>query len=159
MAEDGGDTKWQGYSAYKEVASKLHESIMQAANAYSHLKAKDSQGVGITPQTAVKGKGRILRVSKRLSVEVRRNRDVDDYSEVYERWFGKELVDGEWVDTGDGHMAMLESQSLRTGLPEWLDQHMDDILYVGWKLGYIRSGVDKPADPDEDETQVEEMFK
>jgi len=162
MAEDG-DTQWKGYSAYQEVASQLHQDVNRAVKAYSHINSKSSQNIGITPQTAVKAKGAILGISKRLFHEIRRNARIEPYDEIYERWSGDEVVDGdagrEVVETDDaGYIVMLERADFTQGMPEWLGQMVDDLIRAAWKLGYIRSGVDKPADPDADETQVDEMF-
>jgi hypothetical protein len=159
MAEDG-DTQWKGYSAYKEVASQLHKDVNRAVKAYAHINSKSSQNVGITPQTAVNAKSAMLGISKRLFHEIRRNAKIDPYTEIYERWSGDNVTeDGEIEETDSaGYVVMLERADLTNGEPEWLGQMVDDLIRAAWKLGYIRSGVDKPADPDSDETQVDEMF-
>lgn len=156
---EGKDTQWKGYSAYQEVASQLHKDVNEAIRAYSHINSKSSQNVGITPQTAVNTKQSILGISKRLFHEIRRNAHVDQYTEIYERWSGNEVV-GDDIEEVDepGYIALLEDADFTREVPPWLSQMVDDLIFAAWKLGYIRSGVDKPADPDADETQVEEMF-
>jgi hypothetical protein len=156
---EGKDTQWKGYSAYKEVASQLHRDVNEAIKAYSHINSKSSQNVGITPQTAVNTKQSILGISKRIFHEIRRNAHVEAYTEIYERWSGNEVVDGEIEELDEpGYLRLLEEADFRSEVPRWLGQMVDDLIFAAWKLGYIRSGVDKPSDPDSDETQVEEMF-
>jgi hypothetical protein len=160
MPEDGGDTQWKGYSAYKEVASQLHKDINHAVDAYAHVNSKATQNVGITPQTAVNTKQAMLGIMKRMYHEIRRNALVDPYTEIYERWSGDVVEDGEVVERDDpGYLARLEEADLTRDVPPFLDQMVDDLIHASWKLGYIRSGTDKPADPDETETQVDQMFE
>jgi hypothetical protein len=154
-------TQWKGYSAYKEVASQLHKDVNHAVKAFSHINAKHTQGVGVTPQTAVNAKQAMLSICKRIYHELKYNADVQGYTEVFERWSGDE-VDG----TGEvlerdaaGYLKRLEDADLTADYPPFLPQMMDDLIYVSWKLGYIRTGVDKPKDPNTDETQVSEMFE
>lgn len=162
---DSGDNekKWAGFADYQEVASQLHKDINRAVKAYSHVDSRASQGVGITPQTAVKTRSAILGITKRLFFEVRKNRHVDGIDEIYERWAGVELdEDGAVIEDDDddlGYVKMLERADFTNDMPPWLDQLVDDIIEVGWELGYIRAGVEKPADPDTDEQQVKEMFE
>jgi hypothetical protein len=162
MAADE-DTQWKGYSAYEEVASQLHKDVHKAVEAFSSLNSRSSQGVGITPQTAVNAKRDILRICKRLYYEIKRNRHVEPYDEIYLRWSGDERApdgaDERFVEAGPGYLELLEGANLAREVPQWLSQMVDDLIVASWKLGYIRSGVDKPADPNEDETQVEQMFE
>lgn len=159
MADE--DTQWKGYSAYEEISSQLHEDVNRAIKAYSHVNSKDSQGVGITPRTAVNAKSAILGISKRIFFEVERNATAaEEYSEVYERWSGNEVDGGDVIEREEpGYIRRLENADLTREVPPWLGQMTDDLIRVSWKLGYIRSGTEKPSDPDDDETQVEEMFE
>lgn len=160
MSGTGDNKKWQGYSAYQEVASQLHKDVNKAIRAYATIKSLDSQNVGITPQTAVKTKRAILAVAKRTFYEVQVNRQIDEFDEIYERWSGNEVNQGETIETGDtGYVARLEEADFREGAPEFLPELMDDLVTATWKLGYIRAGVEKPADPDDTDEQMDEMFE
>lgn len=156
---DTGD-KWEGYSVFKEISSQLHEDVNRAIKAYAHINSLDSQNVGITPQTAVKTKSAILGVSKRIFYEVQVNQHIDDFDEIYARWAGKEMTDSGFDEAEeDGHIERLEDADFTSGAPPFLPQLMDDLVTATWKLGYIRAGVKKSADPEDTEEQVEEMFE
>lgn len=159
--DEGGGTQWKGWSDYEAVAAQLHEDITSAVKAYSHIDSMQSQNVGITPRTAVRARGEILGITKRLFYEVKMNRNVDGFDDIYERWSGNEVgEDGGVVETEeDGYADKLESLDLTAENPEWLSQLVDDIIEAGWELGYIKAGTEKPAKPDADEEQVKEMFE
>lgn len=145
------ERRWAGYSDYQNVASQLHEDINRAVKAYSHIDSKGTQNIGITPQTAVKTRSAILGITKRLFFEIERNKNVDDFGEIYRRW------EGEGDD--EGYVARLENSDFTREVPPWLGQLVDDIITAGWELGYIKAGVEKPAAPESDENQVKEMFE
>lgn len=161
------EQKWHGYSDYENVAIDLRKETNKAIEAYAHIKGRASQNVGITPQTAVEAKAAMLRITKRLFYEVKKNAQIDEFKEIYERWAGVTVEedpesDGyRVIDDGDdpGYVKELEDANFRAGLPEWADTLVDDIITAGWELGYIRAGVEKPADPDDEEQQVREMFE
>jgi len=159
MTEDG-DTQWKGYSAYKEVASQLHKDVNHAIKAYATINSLDTQNVGVTPQTAVKTKRAILGISKRIYYEVQVNQQIEDFDEIYERWAGVERTDDGFEESDrPGLIARLEDADFTAGTPDFLPQLMDDLVTATWKLGYIRAGVEKPADPNDTEEQVTEMFE
>ena len=151
--EDVPEKKWSGYSDYEEVASQLHKDVRNAVEAFSHIDSKHSQGIGVTPKTAVKARSAILSVAKRLAVEVRRNQHVDELGEIHERWSDDEEADEE------GLITKLERSDFRAGQPDWLGQLVDDIIEAAWELGYIKAGVEKSTDPTADDAQVREMFE
>ena len=102
--EDVTERRWSGYSDYKEVASQLHKDINSAVEAYSHVDSKSAQNIGVTPQTAVRTRTEILRVAKRLHVEIERNQSIDGFPEIHEDWRGDDgylnrLEDAGLVDT------------------------------------------------------------
>lgn len=142
------DKQWEGYSDFQSITTKIHDDVNSAVEAYSYIDSKYTQGAGITPQEAVKIKKSILQISKRLFFEIKRNKHTEDYEEIWERWSGE-----------DGHMAKLEDVNLRQERPEWLSQHVDDIVEAGWRLGYLKAGIEKPSDPTDDDQQAKEMFQ
>lgn len=147
--EDNGDGKrFAGYSDFKKITAKIHDDVNRAVDAYAHIDSKHQQGIGVTPQTALKTREAILKVTKRLSFEVQANRNVEEIDEIYQRWEGD-----------DGYVQRLENADFRQGRPEWLGDLVDDIIEVSWRLGYLKAGVEKPADPTDDEQQVKEMFE
>lgn len=160
------DRKWHGYSDYENVAVDLRKESNKAIAAYSHIQSCHSQGVGITPQVAVKAKRSFMRIARRLKYEVRQNAHVEEFRPIFERWEGvklREKADGDWEIENDpdriGYIERLERLNLRTESPRWLDRFIDDVVSAGWELGYIRAGVKQAADPDDPEQQVEEMFE
>lgn len=141
--------KWAGFSDYEKVASRLHDDINRAVDAYSHIDSRYKQGVGITPQTAVSARESILRITKRLAREVKKNRHSDDtLEEIHGRWNGD-----------DGLVAELEATSFLDGNPPWLGQLVDDIIEAGWELGYLKAGREKLANPDDVDQQAKDMFE
>lgn len=155
---EGPRKKWAGYADYESVASQLHEDINRAVEAYAHLNSRDVHGIAITPQTAVNTRTAILKITKRLEKEVARNRDVDPFDEIHERW-SDELDDGGEVSEA-GYVTRLENTDFyEDGAPSWLGRLVEDIVEAGWELGYTKAGVEKPAEPEADEQQVKEMFE
>jgi hypothetical protein len=150
--QDRGDesrSKWAGYSDYIDVASKLHDDINRAVDAYAHVDSKWAQGMGITPKTAIRTRQAILKITKRLFVEITRNNHIDEpFGKMFERWSGEE-----------GYVRQLEQANFREEQPEWLGDLVDDIIAAGWELGYLKAGVEKPSAPEDPEQQAREMFK
>jgi hypothetical protein len=146
--EDVTERRWSGYSDYKEVASQLHKDINSAVEAYSHVDSKSAQNIGVTPQTAVRTRTEILRVAKRLHVEIERNQSIDGFPEIHEDWRGD-----------DGYLNRLEDADFTQEVPSWLGSMVDDIIAAGWDLGYLKAGMEKPAEPESDAEQVKGMFE
>ena len=156
--QDGAEnrSKWSGYSDYIDVASKLHDDINRAVDAYAHVDSKTRQGLGITPNTALRARQAILKITKRLFVEIKRNNHIEEpFGEMFERWSGE-----------DGYVAQLERANFRDPTfreeyeqAEWLGDLVDDLITAGWELGYLKAGVEKPSAPEDPEQQAREMFK
>lgn len=146
--EEGGGSRWKGFSDYENVAAQLHEDINNAVRAYSHLNSKDQQNIGLTPQTAVQTRQAILHIAKRLKYEIEKNGHVDAFEGMEDDWTGD-----------DGYVARLERTDFYSdGVPPWLEDMVDDIVKAGWELGYTKAGIERPANPDEDDEQVKEMI-
>ena len=94
-----------------------------------------------------------MSVSKRLAIEVRLNSHVDGLEEIHERW-RDDPATGE-----DGYITRLEACDFRAGQPDWLSQHVDDVIEAAWVLGYTKAGVQKSAEPEADMEQVRAMFE
>jgi len=152
--ESGGSKKqWQGFSDYEDVAAQLHKDINRAVDAYAHLDSRDTQGISLTPDTAIKARSAILKITKRLSQEVERQNHMSPFDEMSKRWHG----DGE---DEVGYVKKLENANFyEDGLPPWLSDLVNAIVTAGWELGYLKAGRQRST-PDGDNTkEVKEMFK
>jgi hypothetical protein len=168
MASDsGGEQRWSGFADYEDVAKTLHDDVHKAIKAYSHINSKRASGVGVTPQTAVRTRSAILGITKRLFYEVKRNRRHQPFDDIFERWAGVPADEVDelgaafaYADEGDaGFIARLEAADFTREVPGFLGQLVDDIVTAAWELGYIRAGVEKPADPEDDDEQVRAMIE
>jgi hypothetical protein len=142
------DRRWSGFSDYEEVAATLHDDINRAIDAYSHVDSRAAQNMSITPKTAVNTRSAILKITKRLYYEVKKNQSIEGFPEIHERWSGE-----------DGYVEQLEAANFQREVPGFLDELIDDLVAAGWELGYLKAGMEKPANPESDDIQVEEMFE
>jgi hypothetical protein len=148
----GQETKWAGFSDYQDVAAQLHQDINKAVEAYAHVDSKTSQNIGLTPQTAVAARSAILKITKRLFREVEKMSHKEPFDEISKRW-----SDGD--DGEPGYVTKLESTDFyNDGVPYWLGDLIDDLVTAGWELGYLKAGMEKPANPNDDDVQVKEMI-
>lgn len=145
---DGDGKQWSSFADFQDITSKIHEDVNTAVDAYAYIDSKKKQNMGVTPQTAVRARRAIMRIAKRLFFEVKVNKNVDEFEEIYERWSGD-----------DGYLARLDDVNLRTGVPVWLGDLVDDIIEASWRLGYLKAGVEKPSDPTDPDQQAKEMFE
>jgi hypothetical protein len=123
------------------------ERVELAIDAHGHVTACYSQRIGVTNGSAIEAKKAMLGAGERIKPEVRHNRDVEPFDEIWERWEGE-----------DGHIARLREVDLIEESPSWLDQYIDDLTTAAWELGYLQAGREEPAEPDEDEVKVREVI-
>lgn len=159
MTDGGGDRRFDAYSKYETVFEERHRQINAAVRAWAHVNSMHTQNVGMTPQTAVKAKRAISTAAATLAPEVRRYAHIEGLREIYERWAGVEWS-GERFEDADrpGRLAELEEADFTREMPPWLGRMVEDILEVGFELGYTMAGRETAADPESADVQVRDMF-
>lgn len=150
--DDEPDEALEAWSTYREISEAVHSDIRKAVNTYSYLNSMHTQGMGITPQQAVRAKTYILRIVKRLQYEIEMSRAKGDLDEIADRWSGEDglVAAFEGADVVDGETIRVAGELV------------DDVVSAAWTLGYLRSGRMEAQFEDqeqEDAAQVAEMFE
>lgn len=147
MNEDD-QRKWSSYSDYEKVVESVADRVERAIDAFGHLNACQSQRIAVSDGSAVGTKKALIGVGVRLKPEVRMNRHVEPFDDVWDRWEGE-----------DGMVSDLYDADFVEDVPSWLPQYIEDVTTVAWELGYIKAGREEPSDPDEDEVAARELIQ
>lgn len=152
MASEGEEAepgqRWSSFSDYESVVETVADRVEAAIDARAHITSCDSQMITMSNNSAVEAKKALLGAGDRLKPEVRHNKGVEPFDEIWERWHGE-----------DGHIAMLQrADFIEQGSPSWLHKYVDDLTTAAWELGYLQAGKEEPAEPDDDSVKVREVI-
>lgn len=153
--QDDG-TRWEGYSNYQKVSSRMSESVDSAVESYSLIQSAHKEGATVSEDLVANARSDILGAAIPLFVEMQQEqeRGVDEYDEILGRWEGGEN------EEEIGYIRRLHETQLRDGMPGWLFQLVLDIRKAGWKLGYLQAGRRSKRDPDDPvEADSDNMFE
>ncbi len=153
---EGRGTKWEGYSNYQEVSSRMSRSVDAAIESYALLQSVHKEGAEAASNADLIAEARadILGAAIPLFVEMQEEqaRGVDDYDGILERWEGDR--------DREGYVRRMHSAELRDGVPGWMFQFVLDIRKAGWSLGYLQAGRRSKQEPDDPvQAEVENMFE
>lgn len=139
--------RWSSYSDYETIVEAVAERVEVAIDAYGHLEACESQMISVTNGSAIETKKALVGAGTRIKPEVRHNRDVEPFDEIWERWQGD-----------DGHVNRLRRADFVEEVPDWLSQYVDDLTTAAWELGYLKAGREEAVDPDDDDIKIREVI-
>lgn len=153
MSGDDSDKRYEGYSDYSSVSSRVATSIDRAVDSYSTLDALHTENARIRPNAAAEIRRHILAAALKLKPELEANTvggsndDEDIQAEILDRWVGEE-----------GFIERFRETSLQDDCPDWLYDFVNDIRRAGWEIGYLQAGrtVDDGIDSPED--TVRDLF-
>lgn len=140
--------RWSSFADYETIVETVAERVEVAIDAWGHLNACESQRISVTNGTAIEAKKALAGAGVRIKPEVRHNKDVEPFDEIWGRWEGEE-----------GHVAMLQRADFIEDVPGWLDQYVDDLTTAAWELGYLQAGREEPAEPEEDDVKITEVIE
>lgn len=155
---DGDETstkRWEGYSDYRTVSSRITETIGDAIEAYAQIESLHAENARVRPEIAAHSRSKILEAALTLMPELEEQRETEEkYDEILKRW--SEEGDGE---TGP-FLEELRNVHLRDSCPSFLYEFVTDIRKAGWELGYLKAGrtVTENNLPEADK-QAQEMFE
>lgn len=144
------DTRWEGYSDYRQVSGRLASTIDDAIEAYAVIDASHSEDAQIPRDLARDARASILSAAMMLQMEMKRERDDEEkpYDDILSRWEGEE-----------GYLRQLDDVQLRRMRPGWLHDFVLDIRRAGWELGYLQAGRTSSQEPEDPvEADAEAMF-
>jgi len=141
------EKRWSSYSDYEAELEQMHANIRDANSAYAFLVSAQSQDITVSNRSFISTKQALLEAGLRLKTEIRVNKNVEPFTEIWERWDGEE-----------GYVRLLRNHDFHESVPDWLGQYNDDIMDAAWELGYLKVGQEKAADPNDDDARINEVL-
>lgn len=142
--DDGGGRKWDGYSDFATVSSRIGNNVFNAIDAYADIHSLHAEDARPKQREAARARAEILSAAMSLMPELEdqdENANNDEISNILDRWKKGRGGAADGIDVPqDGFIKAYKNMRLRDNDPDWLYQFVIDIRRAGWELGYLKAG-------------------